>query len=427
MVDIKTTSIPAKPRSKNYPAGAVITRTTGGVTVNGGGGGDASVDIVKATDTKSFTDSNVLSSLRTLLEIRSRIIAESDTTTELTDDNTLSSKRTLKEIDAAIEVALKKIEELYISKKNDDTASGVITFLRGIIAHALSLFKKGASFGNFTPGISGAIIDENGDIEARGLVLRGFLSVPELRYNRAIVLKGRQIISPGGGCVIEQFITVDENTWLVLPVLEEGEALSFKVDDILLAYWHDKDSQSGAFKGFREMKFRVTAFSGERGFLVVPKPGSGSVPATSMTLAQTGNFTDAERQTYIMIDSTLGNNSITFFDDANTWDVEPAQEKSWIGKKKNRIVAGIDCSKYSAVFQNVIMSGKIFQVDDITGESVRVPIEKREYVSGQRYAYYDRVSYNRAMWLCVNENGTTSEPSDSNQDWLKQAYAVHSS
>ena len=119
MVDIKTTSMPAKPRSKNYPAGAVITRATGGVTVNGGGGGGASVDIVKATDTKSFTDSNVLSSLRTLLEIRSRIIAESDTTTELTDDNTLSSKRTLKEIDAAIEVALKKIEELYISKKNE--------------------------------------------------------------------------------------------------------------------------------------------------------------------------------------------------------------------------------------------------------------------------------------------------------------------
>lgn len=427
MVDIKTTSIPAKPRSKNYPAGAVITRTTSGVTVNGGGGGGASVDIVKAADTKSFTDSNVLSSLRTLLEIRSRIIAESDTATELTDDNVLSSKRTLKEIDAAIEAVLKKIEELYISKKNDDTASGVITFLRGIIANALSLFKKGASFGNFTPGISGAIIDENGEIEAKSLVLRSFLSVPELRYNRAIVFKGKQIISPGGGCVVKQFITVDENTWLVLPVLEEGEALSFKVDDILLAYWHDKDSQSGAFKGFREMKFRVTALSGEEGFIIVPKPGSGSIPAASMTLAHTGNFTDTERQTYIMIDSTLGNNSLTFFDDANTWDVEPAQEKSWIGKKKNRIVAGIDCSKYSAVFQNIIMSGKIFQVDDITGESIRVPIEKGEYVSEQRYAYYDRVSYNRAMWLCVNENGTTSEPSDSNQDWLKQAYAVDSS
>lgn len=155
MVDIKTTSIPAKPRSKNYPAGAVITRATGGVTVNGGGGGGASVDIVKATDTKSFTDSNVLSSLRTLLEIRSRIIAESDTTTELTDDNTLSSKRTLKEIDAAIKEALKKLDDVYLSKVKADTAAETITFLKGLLI-----------------GNDLAFINESGDAELQSLVAR---------------------------------------------------------------------------------------------------------------------------------------------------------------------------------------------------------------------------------------------------------------
>lgn len=155
MVDIKTTSIPAKPRSKNYPAGAVITRTTGGVTVNGGGGGGASVDIVKAADTKSFTDSNVLSSLRTLLEIRSRIIAESDTATELTDDNTLSSKRTLKEIDAAIKEALKKLDDVYLSKVKADTAAETITFLKGLLI-----------------GNDLAFINESGDAELQSLVAR---------------------------------------------------------------------------------------------------------------------------------------------------------------------------------------------------------------------------------------------------------------
>lgn len=155
MVDIKTTSIPAKPRSKNYPAGAVITRTTGGVTVNGGGGGGASVDIVKATDTKSFTDSNVLSSLRTLLEIRSRIIAESDTVTELTDDNVLSSKRTLKEIDAAIKEALKKLDDIYLSKVKADTAAETITFLKGLLI-----------------GNDLAFINESGDAELQSLVAR---------------------------------------------------------------------------------------------------------------------------------------------------------------------------------------------------------------------------------------------------------------
>lgn len=154
-VKIKTTSIPAKPRSKNYPAGAVITRTAGGVTVNGGGGGGASIDIVKATDTKSFTDSNVLSSLRTLLEIRSRIIAESDTATEFTDDNTLSSKRTLKEIDAAIKEALKKIDDLYLSKVKADIAKEPITFLKGLFV------GDGLTF-----------INESGDTELQSLVAR---------------------------------------------------------------------------------------------------------------------------------------------------------------------------------------------------------------------------------------------------------------
>ncbi|MCE8914371.1 hypothetical protein K0F77_11985 [Bacteroides fragilis] len=155
MVDIKTTSIPAKPRSKNYPAGAVITRTAGGVTVNGGGGGGASIDIVKATDTKSFTDSNVLSSLRTLLEIRSRIIASSDTATELTDDNTLSSLRILKEIDAAIKEALKKIDDLYLSKVKADIAKEPITFLKGLFV-----------------GNDLAFINESGDAELQSLVAR---------------------------------------------------------------------------------------------------------------------------------------------------------------------------------------------------------------------------------------------------------------
>lgn len=154
-VKIKTTSIPANPRSKNYPAGAVITRTAGGVTVNGGGGGGASVDIVKATDTKSFTDSNVLSSLRTLLEIRSRIIAESDTDTGFTDDNTLSSKRTLKEIDAAIKEALKKLDDVYLSKVKADTAAETITFLKGLLI-----------------GNDLAFINESGDAELQSLVAR---------------------------------------------------------------------------------------------------------------------------------------------------------------------------------------------------------------------------------------------------------------
>ena len=114
-VTIKTKAIPAQPRSKNYPIGTTVIRSSDGntVTIPGGGSGSESVDIVKTTDIKSLTDKNVLSALRTLLEIRSRIIEKGNKDAELTDDNTLSSLRTLAEIDAAIKVVLGKIEKLY--------------------------------------------------------------------------------------------------------------------------------------------------------------------------------------------------------------------------------------------------------------------------------------------------------------------------
>ena len=92
---------------------------------------------------------------------------------------------------------------------------------------------------------------------------------------------------------------------------------------------------------------------------------------------------------------------------------------AWFGKKKGMTVAGINADNYSAVLQNIIMTGLIFQIDEITGNKVRVPLDKGEWVAG-KYAYYDRVSHNGALWLCVDDNGTTTEPSDDNPAWLKQ-------
>ena len=151
---------------------------------------------------------------------------------------------------------------------------------------------------------------------------------------------------------------------------------------------------------------------------MVPRPGYEFVPHNEMRLGQTGNFTDKERQTYIIIDVRDGNCCITLVDDANTWDPEPAQMKSWFGKKKGMTINGINCDRFSAVLQDIIMTGLIFQVDEITGQSVRVPIDYPSWESGRKYAYYSRVPHNGSTWLCVNENGTTSEPSENNPDWL---------
>ena len=44
----------------------------------------------------------------------------------------------------------------YISRKYDDTAFGVITFVKGFVSNAVSAFMKGAKFGNFVAGKEGS-------------------------------------------------------------------------------------------------------------------------------------------------------------------------------------------------------------------------------------------------------------------------------
>lgn len=306
------------------------------------------------------------------------------------------------------------IYKMFIHKDEEDSTNFLLSLLGGTV------IKKYAKFGDFVTGVLGGYIDEKGNLEMESGVFRKRLFVPEIAYNRTTYFKGRMVNSPGGGCTVLSYVDNGDGTYTITPDLTDADGLSQFVDDILTTYFVTKNSE-GKLNGFEEMKFRVTAadYTAKK-FTVIPRPGhSDWKPAEQMVLAQTGNFTDPERQTYILIDSVNGNNCITFFDNANTWDPEPAQMPAWFGKKKGMTVAGINADNYSAVLQNIIMTGLIFQVDEITGQTVRVPLDKGEWVAG-KYAYYDRVSHNGAMWLCVDDNGTTTEPSDDNPAWLKQ-------
>ncbi|WP_368327062.1 hypothetical protein [Phocaeicola vulgatus] len=341
--------------------------TLKGQTYTGGGG--SGVYVIGSHDSTPATDHNVYSALRSLI--------------------------------------------MFMRKDTEERTSFLLSLLGGTV------IKKYAKFGDFVTGISGGYIGEDARAELEALVLRSSLSVPELRFNRQTYFEGYNTISPGGGLKIKSFVANSDGSYTVTPDLEDGVPLGQKPDDILLGFWHDKSATTGDFAGFRKVQYRITSADyDEKTFVMVPRPGYEFVPHNEMRLGQTGNFTDKERQTYIIIDVRDGNCCITLVDDANTWDPEPAQMKSWFGKKKGMTINGINCDRFSAVLQDIIMTGLIFQVDEITGQSVRVPIDYPSWESGRKYAYYSRVPHNGSTWLCVNENGTTSEPSENNPDWL---------
>ena len=340
-----------------------------------------SLDILKSWDGRPATDYTVMSALRVLKEIAQKALSKTG------NDRTEYSL----EVGGSLTV--------------DD------------ILHA----AKAVKFGEFLTGISGGYIDKNGNLEMEEGIFRKRVFVPEIAYNRVTYFKGRMCASPGGGCTVKEWSDNGDGSYTITPDLTDADGLSQFVDDILTTYFVTKNAE-GKLQGFEEMKFRVTSADyTAKTFVMTPKPGTDWKPGDAMVLAQTGNFTDEDRQTYILIDTVNGNNCITFFDHANTWDVEPAQEMSWIGKKKGRTVHGIPADNYSAVFRHVIMSGKIFQVDDITGEAFRVPLFKGTWKNGEKYAYYDEVTHNGSSWICVNEKGTSTEPADGNADWLKYA------
>ena len=353
---------------------------------------------------------NYLKGLKIAGNLINRIVKQGDEDVTYTDEDVMSALRVMTEIENSEE----NLKEIFLRKDVADSTKYLLSLLGGV------LIKKYAKFGDFVTGVSGGYIDEKGDMEMGSGVFRKRLFVPEIAYNRTTYFKGRMVNSPGGGCSVLSYVDNGDGTYTITPDLTDADGLSQFVDDILTTYFVTKNSE-GKLNGFEEMKFRVTAadYTAKK-FTVIPRPGhSDWKPAEQMVLAQTGNFTDPERQTYILIDSVNGNNCITFFDNANTWDPEPAQMPAWFGKKKGMTVAGVNADNYSAVLQNIIMTGLIFQVDEITGQTVRVPLDKGEWVAG-KYAYYDRVSHNGALWLCVDDNGTTTEPSDDNPAWLKQ-------
>lgn len=344
--------------------------TLKGQTYTGGGG--SGVYVIGSHDSTPATDHNVYSALRSLI--------------------------------------------MFMRKDTEERTGFLLSLLGGTV------IKKYAKFGDFVTGVSGGYIGEDARAELEALVLRSSLSVPELRFNRQAYFEGYNTISPGGGLKIKSFVANSDGSYTVTPDLEDGVPLGQKPDDILLGFWHDKSVTTGDFIGFRKIQYRITSADyDEKTFVMVPRPGYEFVPHNEMRLGQTGNFTDKERQTYIIIDVRDGNCCITLVDNANTWDPEPAQMKSWFGKKKGMTINGINCDRFSAVLQDIIMTGLIFQIDEITGSTVRVPIDFPSWEPGRKYAYYSRVPHNGSTWLCVNDKGTISEPSENNPDWLVSA------
>lgn len=334
---------------------------------------------------------------------------------EASEYNVFSALRTIKEITRRA-----------ISKIGPDGTSFLVSFLAGAV-----FGKEG-----FASGLAGfgAKIDENGNGEMRGLRLWEWLEVPELRRNRVEVYAGIKWRTPGVGIVESVVADTDSegnplSTGTVHLKLEAREMGAVAADDISMGIIHfedetmnatkDSDDSKGnfSFAGFGTAYFRITGVSGEDNgiFRYSLRPGTTLHPQKYMHFSCYGNFTNPDRQTSVYETRTYSR----MLRNQNTWEISAANIAMQSGDLSNLNVHGLDMTGYSMYLNSVYFTGTVRQLKP-DGTPVYTANDRGEWVSGENYAFYDRISHNGGIWLCVSESGTTSEPEEGNADWLLQ-------
>lgn len=317
-MEIKSISVPASPRSKRYPSGSTIVRGSGGGTTVVGGGG-SSVDVLKTTSGMPLSDVNVLSSLRTLIEIRKHFVAKDDAGRELTDTNSFSSLRTVAEIDKAIEELKKFLESNYLSKVKDDRAAGTIAFEKDItvggqvttlnllvdalayvydlqVDHVATLFqtiiKDFVSSETFVPGMMGEgmklykALSGDWNLELDNVTIRKAITTFEMVIAKIRAVNGGLVVSAANGSVKSVSETTGDPAYYVLGI--EGD-MTFAADDLVRC----QVFTSGRVKHYW---LPVEQINGDSILLLKSGFPDGVIPAVGDELVQMGNRTDTSRQ-----------------------------------------------------------------------------------------------------------------------------------
>ena len=283
----------------------------------------------------------------------------------------------------------------FISKINDDTAKGTITwekvqkFLAGMDIGdnagqwtregVLSVFKFLTN--NFEGGLygHGAQIDEHGNMEANSIFARQFISAPKFVFNEISVTKAEQWNTNGYGTIK----SVDVTNHTIDLKLEENDYGSLSVGDICRGIYADIENTYGSdtnnegemdecgftmhrgfFTTYFYVKKIITAEKGKFVFEYGKRSEGTPDPCAFMDFAQYGNFTDEQRQSSMYFCSR-GRSYIEVLDGVNTWEIQAENRVTrygWLG--------GLRVKKTDGTWENLKGNGLFAQNNVYLGGAV---------------------------------------------------------
>ena len=128
------------------------------------------------------------------------------------------------------------------------------------------------------------------------------------------------------------------------------------------------------------------------------------IPQVGDALVQFGSRTNTDRMSLIYV-VVNGDDApaIIWYDGVNSYTLK---------NKRTAIVSP----------REVVFNTRMFKLVNDKGEKVTAVAERGEWTQGEEYFYYDRVSHNGRLWLCIAPEGVavTEEPSEHSDKWLLQ-------
>ena len=372
-------------------------------------------------------------------------------------------------------------DEKFLSRKKNDTAEGIITFAKGILANTLSSEKfvsgnegKGHSTWIDDDGVSHTEVDqvkarktvvskqieaEEGNVTeltstnieatvltvldkiiAKDQTLSGKIS--SAKFLSGLLGYGWMIDTQGNGELhslsIRSFLEVPElrynqvqvigdELWVTAGgVISDVQAADSGRYTITLKLEEGQTNPFAADDILRGIYHVSTGFStiqmrvdsvAEDETMTVTPRTPDLVPQKFMNIAKTGNFTNTARQRSILISSKQGR--IQFMADVNDWEIAPSMVRMILGDTSGFVHPSFgDTSGYNAFLENILMTGRIFQKSADGTTTKPVAVNKGEWETGTYY-YYDEVTHKGSLWLCTAES-TSEEPSASSIDWVEE-------
>jgi hypothetical protein len=332
----------------------------------------------------------------------------------------------------------------FISKINDDTANGTITwekvqkFLQGLIAENSSQFKKGATFGDFIQGMllgTGGRIDELGNAEFESIVSRSSIIAKELITNRQTAMESNFVFTESG--MVETVTEIPAATEggnvtydLKLQKRWDNDFTAFKENDVVLASINTL-AESGKYYDMWLRVLSVNTVTNTITVVCYPDdecPSKKNYPPCELArLIRWGNAVDEDRQSCWYISSSEG--LLVWLDHVTKPIIDKTNYSLAMGKLPDALSFLFQdfptANKRDGAFYAKWMMAASFQQIDYQGNpiyttrdrgvwSLAVAQGENPYRNGDRTI--DTVYYLGCKWQCL-EDKTTKPPTYSSTAW----------